>query len=1099
MDFAASGSEVLQRRMQQIVDGELASERFRQVEDLAAKVSALERDRQKAKDDLNATEQRYRVLIEQVREQLSEVNAEHGITQRDIASLEQRLREGRRRLEQEQERYGLELGEHAARAEAEVHRLTDLHSRQEAEIQASRSEICDMRLRLDELYNERSLAQEESMTAAQATLGLREALEQARRRLEDAEQRRAVVRDRYLQAGVQFEDSIQQAEMEGHDLITEEQSEYRRAQKKYDKYKQRYEAGEVELSNMEAAARAQQASLEDKASEITRLHRALEVEQAALGQQEMRHLQCQQEWLPQNVPDAQQMISVRLHEQLLEEQAMHFRERMHDVESKLQLDAEIPAQHVASSSSYEPSPPRRAGYHSRSSSAERRRGPPVRRGAIGDWAPRGPSSSPTRQALSRAAREEATKRANERARTLDSELRHLRQSHRHVQAVVARTEEQQRTFAESIREANSHFERLQRIIGDEREAEEAANAGALRAREEAASAQEEVAALNSQLRDVKRRAAENERLSVSIGDCAKKVAFLEETHERQRQECHDEELIALSLQGEHKTVLAQIELQERRGKQLEEQYEHQQAKVRRLGAAVNRMQYVSKTHVQDARHRLEQLRGDAQSELQRLRERCTDQAEHLCMALRGQQRQATLQEALAQSAREDAARKLEALERRALEAAAENSQLEQRLETSRASEQSEEQTLARLQAAIDSRRRFAERLVSAAASATPGAAELEALKARVLGSDAGLDAPELPSLLAALREGLTSAHGRARKAAETAESVQAEAAEAAELRKLEGALAGRVSALEGVLATAESRREELSVQVRERRAELQTHREARAERRREAREDVALCEGELGDARKRALSLETEADSLARQLQSLRIEASLSVELSRSDAAEPYKHQLYDLLSEVDELQQRFQREVRELEREWKARCADAASNHEEELAELRRRLTHEADAFRSQLSSERAAEADAVAAARRRAGELAEQLARRQADLDERSAARQRLSEEGAAAAREEAKAQGALQAGEARLAQAQETRKREQEAHAERRAELLKRQERELADLRRSTDAEVSALRAQLQHSITGLSVAALDDEESRAKRQLRFAALETASPTP
>merc|ERR1712224_356386 len=71
-----ANAEYLQRRMQEIVDGELAQERERQVDELVRKVSLLQGERQRARTEVEEAERKYEGEVQTLPEQLHRVHSD---------------------------------------------------------------------------------------------------------------------------------------------------------------------------------------------------------------------------------------------------------------------------------------------------------------------------------------------------------------------------------------------------------------------------------------------------------------------------------------------------------------------------------------------------------------------------------------------------------------------------------------------------------------------------------------------------------------------------------------------------------------------------------------------------------------------------------------------------------------------------------------------------------------------------------------------------------------------------------------------------------------------------------------------------------------
>lgn len=1076
-DFSA-GSETLRRRMQDIVDDELLHERTRQIEDLTSKVTALDRDRQRKRDDLNASELQYEVALSDARDQLSVVRAETETMHRDIASMEQRIQDSRRMSDVERERQEQAIREQASRAEAELRRLSELQRSQEAQLESRRVEITELRRSLDGLYDTRSRTNEQSLRASHAAQSCRDSLDESRRQLEASEQRRAVLRDRYVQVGQQFEVSICRSEQKSQTLVAELEADIARQRRKCDKYEQRLQGTEMEANAAESGLLVQQSALDDKSAELARLKRVLEEERASASRQE-QHLEripkAPRVWKEGSANAYGPMIAVATHQQLLDEQAQSFREELLDLERGYKMERDNLAVVAAS-------PPRQG----------RRR-----RAAPGDE-PMSPGSlaSPVRRARARAAQEEAARRTAVRADALEAELRGVRQAIARADAAATWHEEQLLSLDCSLQEACSHLARLQKLVDAERRGEEIACAEACEARKETAARQEELAAKRARLQERGRQAAEAKRLAVIAEESARRLSSLEERHEERRQECQERQLELLTLQGEQKSRAQQADTAESEVKRLEAQRLGDFAKLKSIGTVVGWLQQLAKTHVREARSQLQQLHADASVELRQLAASCQDQGQHICVTLTGRGRRARADELVAQRASEDAARRMAGLQRQAEAAATEVGELEQELELRRSEESNSETVQAELQAKLVAARRGGDRLLSAVSVAMPCPRSFEQLKVKALGATGGLDAQVLADMQAALKDGLRVALAEARDAAAASELAEVDARSAAEARKSESAVAMQQSEHDAATARLAARSEGLAAELARRQRELRASGERRAESVETEELEVARLEASVEAADERVVEHSAAAERLARQLNGLRIEASLSLELSRSDAAEPLKAQLYDVLARVEELQTRFRRELRDLDKDQVARCEEDTQVHDERLRESRKRFADESAVLGREVQAERSAKGEAFEAATTHASELGKALAQGRAEADDASDACRRLRDECEAAAREEARSMAALQVAEGRLAHSQEARRREQEVLVSRRSELAEEQERELTKLRRKKDQEISAMQARLHESLSSLSAVAAGSDAGDSPGELGASSFAFAS---
>eukprot|EP00929_Paragymnodinium_shiwhaense_P049925 TRINITY_DN25176_c0_g1_i1.p1 TRINITY_DN25176_c0_g1~~TRINITY_DN25176_c0_g1_i1.p1 ORF type:complete len:1240 (-),score=480.91 TRINITY_DN25176_c0_g1_i1:259-3978(-) len=1106
-DFGThGGTDMLQRRMQEIVDDELAHERRRQVEDLSAKAGSLERDVLKAKGDLDATERQYQVLIEDARHQLGHVRSEQMVMQQEVSHLEGQLRAQRQLGLAAHEKECSRLGEELAAAESSCRTLLDQRKKQEAQVEAARAESSELRRQIDHLYKERSYNHEESLTVSHATKALRDSLEEARRQLDDSERRRAQLRDRYLCVGQQFEDAIERSEKESQLLISELQADLNHVQGKYDKYRQRVDTIESEISVEEACARAAQSAFEERSAEAVRLRRSLEGERAVCSQQELRYSQCKQQRSVEKTPDLQQMIQVSMHQKLLEEQAKHFRERSQELEKRLKAEFQVrPVQLPPPGQQQERRPEHGGDSMMQLQDAAAPAPWPVPGGRRrNEPRPVPANASAARQALHRAAKAEVGKRFEARTDGLEAELRELRQAQRTLEAGIGRSEEQARVLRDNFQEASAHMGRLQRMVDDESKAERDNRLRLQQVIEETSAAKSELSAQSAKLRKIKADSAQHDKMAQASTELAEHVRELEGAREKWRAECQSQSLEASAVRGELQSCTSQLELSESQAERLDRERTADEAKLHRLREALSRMQYVVQAHAAEERSRLQLLRADAGGEVKRLLDRCQDFGNQLNAQVQGQRQRARLDELAVKKSQEDMRRRLDQLEQRCEGAAAESSRLLAELQEQRSSELQHAETLTSSRASLASQTMRIERLLNVAGASLPCTKRFEEAKASCLASP-GLDGPMLPELLAALKEGIQATHDRAASSAAANEKTRCQVALKSELQERASAASSKQQALEAELRAAERQREQLRQEVEHKKVEQLRREEQRAEAVRTHAEEVktrveqlteksaalevelASEEAKLAEAEKCANEEEAAARALAERLQQLDAERPLALELARSDAAEPLKQRLQSLLAEVDELRKSFQEELQEMDRVQKERCAREMQALADERSDLEARLKDEAELLRRSLQDERSAEAAAAEDVGLREAELQKQLAKGRLDLADKEAEMARLEDQSSQAAQEEERARAAVQVAEAKVADVQRQREKAQSEAAESRAELLRRQEHELAELRRSRDAEVSRLRRRLQHSISGLSAVGPDEKDISAVTEL------------
>mmetsp|Transcript_160974 Transcript_160974/g.283702 ORF Transcript_160974/g.283702 Transcript_160974/m.283702 type:complete len:1127 (+) Transcript_160974:31-3411(+) len=1050
---SASQSDNLQRRMQEIVDDELMHERARQINDLNSKVLDLEADRAQAADELETTQRQYQFLVEDARAQLEQVQAEQARMQSESTRLGQLLDEAKRNHSVTREHQEQEMAAQTGKMEAEVRRLLELRSSTESRVEATHSEIQEFRQMLEILYTKRARAQEESGSVANAVQALSESLHHAKQQLEETEQQRAVLRDRYLNVGRRFEEAVGASEKESQVLLADLHEELKRNTKRLDKYKQRYSKAEAELCSLEATCNSQKKALEDKGSEITRLQQALESERVSHSRRETQYLQCQQQQLQDQNPQLQHlsdMIAIGTHQKLLEDQAKHYRERLRDLERRLRSEV----------------PPGSPGFGSDHNDRRHR----YMQGAR----PTGPSG--------RACRVDGFHQAEvrEEVRHMEAEMREVRQRHRKVEAAASKSEEERRALASSVAEAQSHISRLQRIVNDESLASEEAQAEAAEAKSEADLASTEMASRTATLRIVREEASESERLSVTVRDQGWKISALEESLERQRAECHSRELEFSVAKGEHQTFAARLESSDKQASQLRAQKARDQARYRRQCDVFRHIQELLRAHVREAKADLQHLRGDVQSTLAQVWQRCESQTRECVSALQTQKWNVSVKGSALERAAEDAEVRNKELEARLECSLQENAHHERQLEELVQEEALQKAAQANAEEVLSSHRNNMERVLHTMVLTLLGGRGWEAVKARMLGERTFCN-PSFAELLPRFHEELDASLQSACTVAVQAQrgelltQVEADARREAASRVLTQAThhSEAMAEVRQAAALCDRLRAENSRRAAEREARLQ-------ERMAECTQldsEVADFEGKLQIARQEIQEREAEVAALTQRLQSLRIQASVDVEVSTTEAVDPLKKQLRQLLTDVEELQQRYAREWEGAERTWASRCARAVEAHREHMADLEQQFEREADELRSEMDAARRSEHEAAEYMERRASELSEQLRNNQGSLEDKRSACKAFKSECDISQQDELHSRSMLENAERHLAEVQQASRRELDQSELMQAQAAQQRERALDELRRKKEAEVATVQSLLNQSFSTLA-GALDD---------------------
>jgi len=241
--------------------------------------------------------------------------------------------------------------------------------------------------------------------------------------------------------------------------------------------------------------------------------------------------------------------------------------------------------------------------------------------------------------------------------------------------------------------------------------------------------------------------------------------------------------------------------------------------------------------------------------------------------------------------------------------------------------------------------------------------------------------------------------------------------------------------------------------------------------------EVADFEGKLQIARQEIQEREAEVAALTQRLQSLRIQASVDVEVSTTEAVDPLKKQLRQLLTDVEELQQRYAREWEGAERTWASRCARAVEAHREHMADLEQQFEREADELRSEMDAARRSEHEAAEYMERRASELSEQLRNNQGSLEDKRSACKALKSECDISQQDELHSRSMLENAERHLAEVQQASRRELDQSELMQAQAAQQRERALDELRRKKEAEVATVQSLLNQSFSTLA-GALDD---------------------
>lgn len=1043
-----SNTDLLQRRMQEIVDDELVHERARQINDLNAKVLDLEADRARAADELETTQKQYHFLVEDARVQLEQVQAEHARMQREGTRLSQLLSEVQRNHSIDKDCQEQEMAEQAANMEAEVRRLLELRNSSESRVEATHSEIQEFRQMVEILYTKRARAQEESGSVSNSVQVLCESLHHAKQHLEETEQQRAVLRDRYLNVGQRFEEAVGISEKESQVMLSDLQDELKRSNKRLDKYKERCAKAEIELKSVEATFNSHKMSLEDKGADITRLQQALESERVLHSRRETQYMQCQQQQLHDQSFEIQhlsEMIAVGTHQKLLEDQAKHYRERLRELERRLRSEA-LPG----------------SPAWSREQPERRQRHVPGTRAA-----------APTK-----ASRVDGLQQAEvrEEARHMESEVRQLKQAQRRVEAAAARSEEERRTLASSVAEAQSHISRLQRIVEDEKLAAEEAHSEALEAKSEADLAATEMATRTAAFRAVRTEAAESERLSVTVREQAWKISSLEESLERQRAECHSRELEFSVAKGEHQSFLARLQSSDQQASQLRVDNARDHARYRQQCDIFRHLQQLARAHIREARTDVQQLRIEAKTTLAQLLERCENQAKECVSSLENQKWVASMKGSALQRAAEDAELRNQDLEARLESSLQENASQERQLEELSQEEAAQRQAHAEAAEALSTYRNNIERVLHTMMIALLGGRGWEAIKAHFLGEDT-FCSPKFPELLPRLREDIDVNLENARTLATRAQRDESEMQHEAEARREAASRATQEAEANTELREAVSLRDRLRTEVSRYANDREEHLKERMEQRTRLESEVADFEMKLQTARQEVVEREAEATSLTQRLESLRIQASVDVEVSCSEAVDPLTKQLRSLLAEVEELQQSYAREWESAERTWAAKCARGVELQRESLADLRQQFEREADELRSEITAARNSEREAADYIGHRASELSEQLIERRGSLEDTRGACKTLKSECDISQQDELHSRSMLENAERHLAEVQQAARREQDQSEHVRAKAAQQRERELEDLRRSKDAEVARVQAMLHQSFSNLA-GALDE---------------------
>lgn len=997
-----SQAQLLQHQMQEIVDEELSCERARQLGDLTTKVRALEEDRRSAQAEIQATEKQYNLLMDDARAQLAQVRAELEHMQEDINQLQIQLDDKEKLRNAESQRRERDAAEQVAYMETEIERVCDIHDSEELTLERTFNEIQELRQELEALYLHRAQSHDESGCFAHSAHSLHESLDDAKRQLEISEHSRAVLRDRYMALGQQFEQAIGLSEKESQVLISEAEDELKRTQGKCEKYKQRIESMETKLTASESSQGVHATALEDKSAEVQRLQQILQAERSAVSRREVRFLHSQhQSLLDQSVDGPQQqlgeMIAVQVHQRLLEDQSKHFREKMRELERKLNRELEG----AASRQSGELSPPHPApptGLEDRAASASRRAA-----------------------SQARAQRAEAIRKAEARVDALELELRHLRQTHRKLEVEIAHGEEPRRALAASISEAGSHLTRLQRIVDSERQASDAAREEAQEVKRQAAKAQEVAEEHAATFRVFRNETAESEALGTMLQREAAEVSLLEERRSWQQRECHAHQLEVSSLQGEHHMLEMQLESLETQVSRREDQKAQHAAALRLHSEKVRQIHHLLSQNVRDGREQLSKLRADVQTELSEFRDSCQEQAEQLLRLLQGKSWRSKSDHSAMESAISAADMRNGAMESEVRSAEEHSLHIEQEVDALQEESVIHEKARAQFQEVVSAHARNAERVFGALMAMAPNGRQMDILKLRLLSCN-GLASPCFADGLTLLSKEIEGIAERVREVEATSVREQAEVRFEAEACAEAAQGSCKHAELLAKLTEEHSRRDQLVSQKRQRKAEMRRRTEARAAKLASAEAEVADREWRLESSQAKTQEHEGTIERLLKQARNFEQESQLTIEMSRTDAADPLRQELFAAVAEIDLLQACFENDLQVMERTWTCKCTEKATLHSEDMVELRSNLQDELRVLRAEVHKEQGAEEASEVGMQMRSAEMYEQLTETRHILANRRAEIDNVERECDINVREEQRVQHSFRAVEGRLADAQQ-----------------------------------------------------------------------------
>jgi len=1056
-------SSALQERLQQIVESEFSHERLRHVDDLESKVTALHHDKRKAISNLRATEEQYERLIDKTKDQVTTVRSQNETTKREVLRFESELSELRQQREMAPGRRGRLLQE-AEQADSEVERLAELRSQQEADVDSTRVEIADLRQRLDRMQSQQWKTKEGSLHAEHEVKNLCDAVADASRKLEESERCRTVLLRKYAESSEQFQQAVASSEKQFGKVLKKRLDDVKHKQKEYNKHKLALEHIEGEIHAEDLTMRTRQTVFEDKLSELQRLHRSLEQERGMSLQREMQHLQCLDAQGPVGTSDA---ISLEMHQHLLEEQAQQFKKHIKNMENNLGLEVhvqELQLEHRQDRAvdATHGLAPQMDGARESTLTAD------------AGWTPAPPSSVGTALAFC----VEAARRTESRAEALQEELVSARHQRGKVEECIAQSSVQLRALSATLQQEGFHVTEVQELSEQVRVQEQAAKVDAERLRTDARACENELAERSSQLRKLKVGTADGERLSDELNERLWTVGQLEEERDALRRVQKGSELEISALESEQQAVFAQVEAAVHQEQSAAETAANAEESLRRRSGALRLAQDAVNVHVKDSRCRVSQLRESVGVQLRELQKRCAEHAEVFDSEMREQAGRTSLMILQADQASADAQRNVRHLEEVVGMAVAQNARSERDLEEARFEEETSCALQLKLQDAFDSQGRNIIRMLSVLSSTLPSTRAFDQAKALTFRHDHGV-AADATDLVHALREGLTEVYKGAASAGTAAVLEQVEIEAEASAREESAASAASGAKLEAELESSMSQRADLAAQVQRLRRDLTVRKQACAAQSTSVAHEMQERESSLEEVRLRLSESEEAVEKFASELQTFMIESSLSLEFSLTDVAEPLKADLSDILEEVSGLQQRFEQDLNALDTKLKLRCQEEVSEHVQQTQYYKEQHSDAIGDLNRQMQAARFSETEALAEADTMVSELREGLVRRWKHLDEERAANLELKDEVEAAAQEETRAQLAVQTAEGRFADVQRQRLLAKEACCERRCQLTRSQQKEMAKLRDKKDAEIANLRSKLLQSFSDLSMVADDDD--------------------